>query len=123
MIVSEILKKQISISYPNTYKKLNELIGVQIENCGRLYVTQKLDIHIVFENPIHSDERIVHLFFDTRIVSDFMNIYISKRKFQAYRKTYGTKTITDLELAMEYFSVFKSIHDSLKEFLSSKGAY
>jgi hypothetical protein len=121
MLIRDILKKQISVSYSNSNIKFEkEIIGIDIENCGRLYVNENLEIHILFEKPLHSDERLVQLFFKPRISSEYMRIYISKIKFQAYRKTNGTKPITNLEKAMEYFSVFKSIYESLTEFISYK---
>ena len=120
-MTSEILKKQISISYPNAnFKFEKELIGIDIEDCGRLYVNKNLEIHISLMSVIHKDELLVKLFFSPRIQSEYMRIYISNNRFQAYRKTYGNKPLGNLELAMEYFKVFKKMHDSLFEFKSYK---
>ncbi|WP_439504898.1 hypothetical protein [Sediminibacterium sp.] len=121
MIIVDILKKQIAISYPKANTKTeNELIGIDIESCGRLYVKKNLEIHILFNEQLHTDESIVNLFFTPRIYSEYMRIYFSKSKFQAYRKSMGIKPKGKLEMAMEYFLVFKNMHDALLEFNSYK---
>ena len=64
MIVADILKKQITLSYPNATKESeDELIGVDIEGCGRLHVNKKLQIHMEFDHPIHQDDNVILLFF------------------------------------------------------------
>ncbi len=121
MTTEEIFKNQIYRVYPKAnWKEEDELIGIDIEDCGRLYVNKKLDIHIKFEGLLHTDERIVQAFFASRITSEYMSIYFSKSKFQAYRKTFGVRQLGRLEMAMEYFLVFKNMYDSLIEFNSYK---
>ena len=123
MYISDILKQQIIVSYPdaNCWSE-NELIGIDIEGCGRLHVNKKLEIHIAFQEMLHADDNIIQLFFSPRVKanSEYMRIYFSRFKFQAYRKTMGVKQMGRLDMAMEYFLVFKNMHDSLIEFNSYK---
>lgn len=123
MYISDILKQQIIVSYPEAnWKTETELIGIDIEGCGRLYVNKKLEIHIAFEEVLHTNENIIQLFFTPRVKaqSEYMRIYFSKTKFQAYRKVMGIKQMSKLDMAMEYFLVFKNMYDSLIEFNSYK---
>lgn len=121
MQIDDILKKQIKIFYPNADVKSDiELIGLDIDNVGRLYVKKPIEIHIVFKGVLHNDDGLVNMFFAPRIKSELMRIYLSKTKFQAYRMNYGVKSVGNLETAMEYFRVFKSVYDSIIEFNSYK---
>ena len=123
MYVPDILKQQIMVSYPKANcRSENELIGIDIEGCGRLHVNNKLEIHIAFQELLHTDDNIIQLFFSPRVKanSEYMRIYFSRSKFQAYRKIMGVKQMGRLDMAMEYFLVFKNMYDSLIEFNSYK---
>ena len=123
MIVADILKKQITLSYPNATKESeDELIGVDIEGCGRLHVNKKLQIHMEFDLPIHQDDNVIQLFFSPRVKarSEYMRLYFSRTKFQAECDFWELKEMWEFEAAMEYFLIFKSMYDSLVEFNSYK---
>lgn len=117
MKAAEILKKQISLSYSKSNVKFeNELIGLDIKEYGRLYVKSNFEIHIVFTRPLYKDDEIIRLFFSPRITSPIMELYFNNKKFQAYSRAYKVPSLGDFERAMEYFLVFKKMHDALIEF-------
>ncbi len=122
-MVADILKKQIMVSYPKANcRSENELIGIDIEGCGRLYVNKELNILIEFDLPIHQDDNVIQLFFSPRVKakSEYMRIYFSRTKFQAKCDFWELTEMWVFDTAMEYFLVFKNMYDSLIEFNSYK---
>ena len=115
--IEEILAKQISEHYDIFRTNTNlELIGINIDPYGRLFVNREFEIHIKFNKELHDNTKIVKLFFEGRIRSEYMRIYISNKEFKMYPKTYGVNKIGDLELAMEYYNLFIKTHTSLNDF-------
>jgi hypothetical protein len=45
-----------------------------------------------------------------------MRIYLSQKEFKMSPKNYGVKKIIDLELAMEFYTVFEKKHTSSIDF-------
>ncbi len=115
--IEEILGKQISEHYCISRTNTNtELIGIKIDPYGRLFVNREFEIHIKFDEELHENNKIIKLFFEGRIKSEYMRIYLSNKEFKMYPKTYGVNKISDLELAMEYYSLFVKTYTSLIDF-------
>lgn len=119
--VNKIIAEQIKFTYKYSNKNNeNEIIGIDIENLGRLSIMDTLEIQFIFNKNPNNEIRYLKLFFEPRLTFENAAIYIREHNFSIYPRMKNTN-FTDFEQALEYYANFKATYEALADYYKYNG--
>ncbi len=119
MVNKELLKDQIAITFPDSSSLENELIGLDIENFGRLVMSKSLDVSVKYKNIHKVEFKYTKMFFEARLNFEYSELYLQLNSIRIYPREYKIKTDrSNFEISMGRAKVFIDTAQAIFSYLN-----